>query len=244
MSITFTMHPNLHSKFSRYVVSLFVTAFSLLLRGILDPVIGDYVPYLAVLPAVVFAAWFCGLGPSLVVMILAFLGEQYWFVGPEHSLKIVGTAEQAGAVVYFAVSLTIIVFADNNRRVIDKLAVSRAEVQRASDELGRSHAELEQRVVERTGQLQEKNTELLTQAAVVRQLSARLLQMQDEERRRIARQRWTIDRRDVHESFADTDGKRAVEPQGCRSGNRECCVDQGTLTGNPHHLSPVAPSTA
>ena len=185
---TLNAHPNLQSRFSRYVVSLFVAAFSLLLRGMLDPVIGDYVPYLAVLPAVVFAAWFCGLGPSLVVMVLAFLGEQYWFVTPQHSLKIVGTAEQAGAIVYFAVSLTIIVFADNNRRVIDKLAVSRAELQQASDELARSHNELEQRVVERTRQLQEKNKELLTQAAVVRQLSGRLLQMQDEERRRIARE--------------------------------------------------------
>lgn len=186
--MTLTTLPHLQSKFSRYVISLFVTAFTLLFRGMLDPVIGDYVPYLAVVPAVVFAAWFCGLGPSLVVMILAFLSEQYWFVTPEHSLKIVGTAEQASAVVYFAVSLAIIVFADNNRWVIDKLAVSRAELQRASDDLTRSHTELEQRVVERTGQLQEKNTELHTQAAVVRQLSGRLLQMQDEERRRIARE--------------------------------------------------------
>ena len=47
---------------------------------------------------------------------------------------------------------------------------------------------LEQRVVQRTVQLQRKNAALTQQAATVRELSARLLQLQDEERRRIARE--------------------------------------------------------
>jgi PAS domain S-box-containing protein len=47
---------------------------------------------------------------------------------------------------------------------------------------------LEDRVRERTGELEAKNNELVTQTDVVRELSARLLQIQDEERRRIARE--------------------------------------------------------
>ena len=47
---------------------------------------------------------------------------------------------------------------------------------------------LEERVHERTRQLETKNLELVKQADVVRELSARLLQIQDEERRRIARE--------------------------------------------------------
>jgi signal transduction histidine kinase len=47
---------------------------------------------------------------------------------------------------------------------------------------------LEERVVERTRELETKNLELVRQADVVRELSARLLQIQDEERRRIARE--------------------------------------------------------
>ena len=47
---------------------------------------------------------------------------------------------------------------------------------------------LEDRVRERTRELELKNLELVTQADVVRELSARLLQIQDEERRRIARE--------------------------------------------------------
>jgi signal transduction histidine kinase len=47
---------------------------------------------------------------------------------------------------------------------------------------------LEDRVRERTGELEMKNRELMGHAEVVRELSARLLQIQDEERRRIARE--------------------------------------------------------
>src|SRR5258708_38107796 len=47
---------------------------------------------------------------------------------------------------------------------------------------------LEDRVRVRTGELEVKNQELVRQADVVRVLSARLLQIQDEERRRIARE--------------------------------------------------------
>jgi PAS domain S-box-containing protein len=47
---------------------------------------------------------------------------------------------------------------------------------------------LEDRVRQRTGELEAKNNELVTQTDVVRELSARLLQIQDEERRRIARE--------------------------------------------------------
>jgi two-component system NarL family sensor kinase len=48
--------------------------------------------------------------------------------------------------------------------------------------------QLEERVRERTRDLEEKNAELLRHSDLVRQLSARLLQSQDDERRRIARE--------------------------------------------------------
>jgi len=88
------------SRLLRYTAAFLVTAIFLFLRGVLDPMIGSYVPYLAVLPAIVFSAWFCGLGPSILSMLVAFLGEQYWFIPPTHTLRIVGTAESAGASVY------------------------------------------------------------------------------------------------------------------------------------------------
>jgi signal transduction histidine kinase len=182
------IHKWLAGKPQRYALAVTVTAFLLVVRGVLDPVIGSYVPYLAVLPAVVFCAWFCGLGPSLVAMVIAFLAEQYWFIPPTHTLHISGTADLAGAIVYFLVSLTIVLFAEITRRTNAKLAVTTEQLREAGAELGRSHAELEQRVSTRTSQLQQTNVDLRAQTEVIRQLSSRLLQMQDEERRRIARE--------------------------------------------------------
>jgi PAS domain S-box-containing protein len=48
--------------------------------------------------------------------------------------------------------------------------------------------ELERKVVERTRELNEKNTEIAQQASRLRDLSTRLLKVQDDERRRIARE--------------------------------------------------------
>jgi PAS domain S-box-containing protein len=59
---------------------------------------------------------------------------------------------------------------------------------RAQADLQAAKDWLEQRVVQRTTELQQKNYALTQQAATVRELSARLLQLQDEERRRIARE--------------------------------------------------------
>jgi signal transduction histidine kinase len=172
----------------RYALAFLLAAIFLVLRGALDPMIGAYIPYLAVLPAVVLAAWFCGLGPSLLAMIIAFLGEQYWFIPPTHTLRIVGKPDLAGAVVYFLVSLTIILFAEAIRRTNAKLVATTDKLREAGTALSRSHEDLERRVTERTSQLQQMNIELHTQAEVVRELSGRLLQMQDEERRHIARE--------------------------------------------------------
>jgi len=180
--------PRLWSSAERYGLAFLVTAFFLALRGFLDPTIGNYIPYLAVLPAVLFSANFCGLGPSIMATLLAFLGEQYWFIPPTHSLRIVGEADGAGSIVYFVVCFTVIALAETRRRAMAKLAVTTEKLQQASEELGRSYSQLEARVAERTRALQQSNNELISQTDVVRELSGRLLQMQDEERRRIARE--------------------------------------------------------
>jgi signal transduction histidine kinase len=74
-----------------------------------------------------------------------------------------------------------------------------AERKRAEQELRLAHDELERRVIERTNELEQKNLQIAKQAEILestnqglRQLSARLLRVQDNERRRIAR--------DLHDS--------------------------------------------
>jgi two-component system NarL family sensor kinase len=68
-------------------------------------------------------------------------------------------------------------------RTNSKPCVSRADLRHSTP-----YHKLFKPFTERTSQLQQMNIELHTQAEVVRELSGRLLQMQDEERRRIARE--------------------------------------------------------
>ena len=63
-----------------------------------------------------------------------------------------------------------------------------SERKQAEARLQIANNQLELRVAARTAELQQKNDALSAQTAMVRELSARLLQLQDEERRRIARE--------------------------------------------------------
>jgi PAS domain S-box-containing protein len=88
------------------------------------------------------------------------------------------------------VSLTISSVRDSAGRIVgaSKIARDVSEYKLAEKRLKAVHDELEERVNERTAELFQKNVELSRQAELVRNLSARLLRLQDDERRRIARE--------------------------------------------------------
>ncbi len=54
------------STLARYATALAAILVALLVRGALSPFVGDYVPFITLFPAVIFAAWFCGIGPSIL----------------------------------------------------------------------------------------------------------------------------------------------------------------------------------
>jgi PAS domain S-box-containing protein len=95
---------------------------------------------------------------------------------------------KAGQRIY--VSLTISPVRDDSGKVIgaSKIARDITDRKRLEEQLREAYAEIETRVSERTLELVRKNEELTIQSEVVRELSGRLLRMQDEERRRIARE--------------------------------------------------------
>ena len=65
---------------TRYGVSLAVVAAAVLLRRLLDPLLGDRVPFITLLPAIALVAWSCGRSAALLAIIigsaaLAFSGQ-------------------------------------------------------------------------------------------------------------------------------------------------------------------------
>ena len=76
---------------ARYATALAAILVALLVRGALSPFVGDYVPFVTLFPAVIFAAWFCGIGPSILSVIVALLGARFWFVQPVRSFSVPDT---------------------------------------------------------------------------------------------------------------------------------------------------------
>jgi signal transduction histidine kinase len=159
----------------RYSVALLVTVVALLLRWLLTPVLGATIPYVTLFPAVAFCSWYCGIGPSILSTLLGLLTANYLFIPPLHSLHIPSKVEFVGLII-FSLSCGVIIFiAEAWRREMQALQLAQGE--------------LERRVRERTSELDTANHSL-------RELTARLLQLQDEERRRFARE--------LHDSVGQT----------------------------------------
>src|SRR5467141_2499858 len=152
---------------TRYAIASSLTAVALLAARGLSPLLGDYVPYVAVFPALAFSAWYCGPGPSAVAIVLAVAGLKYWFISPVHSF-VIETANQAFAIATIVLASGSILAMGEVRR-------------RENAALRQAQGDLEDRVKQRTGELDAANDGL-------RELTARLLQLQDDERRRIARE--------------------------------------------------------
>ncbi len=149
-----------------YVMAFLATVAALFILGVLNPFLGDHVPYVTLLPAVAFCAWYCGVGPSIVCVILSLLGLKYWVIPsaePPNSMAV----QSIGMLAFLLASATVVYMGEIRRR--------------ENERIRREQCSLEERVRERTAALDSANQTL-------RALSARLLQLQDEERRRFARE--------------------------------------------------------
>src|ERR1700722_2276922 len=159
----------------RYGLATLAAIVALALRGLLLPLLGENNPYHTMWAAVVIAAWYWGIGPSILTTLIGVVGVWYWFLPPYYSFALKDSkAAISGIVGFLFFSGLIIALGESNRR---SLAKSRW----AEDELRKTHNELERKVSERTAELNTANESL-------RDLSSQLQRMRDEERRQIARE--------------------------------------------------------
>ncbi len=150
----------------RYILAIALTLAFLLTCRWLHAFVGDNLTFLVLTPVVAFVAWYGGVGPSLITIVLAIVGTLYWSI-PAHSLSAPNPAQSAGALAFLVTSTVIVILGEVRRR--------------ENERLRNAQGELEDRVQERTSELDAANQKL-------RRLTTRLLELQDEERRRIARE--------------------------------------------------------
>ena len=159
----------------RYSVAFIATGLALLTRWASSFLIGEYLPYVGLFLAVAFLSWFCGVGPSILAVVLGLIATRYWFIPPTHSLSIPDPQRLVDMVEFAIAALIIVAIAELVRR--NHAALYRAQVN------------LEDLIQQRTAELNFANQNL-------GELSARLMHLQDEERRRIARE--------LHDSVGQT----------------------------------------
>jgi signal transduction histidine kinase len=114
-----------------------------------------------------FSAWFCGLGPSLFSLAVAIVGAIYFLIQPTHSFAIADPQQTLSLGVFLLVSTLMIAFGEMNRRKHERMRLAQENL----EALNRQQA-----------------AELGTAHKHVRDLTTQVLHLQDEERRRLARE--------------------------------------------------------
>ena len=143
-----------------YALAALAVVAALLLRRLLNPLLGEDNPYHTIWLAIVFSAWYCGFGPSIVAVLTAAFGMWYWFLPPYHSLALKGQTETFGMLTFLAFSAVMVALGESTRRII-------REHERAEGELREARAELENRVASRTKELQQRVSEVMEKAALL-----------------------------------------------------------------------------
>ena len=159
----------------RYVQAFLAALTASLICSGLEHFAGKGGTYVMLLLAVVFSAWYCGVGPSIVATILGLVGTMFGFLPRFHSFRSPDPNEAVGTLAFLLSSIIVVMLGESRRR--------------QNEALQQAQGELELKVQERTSDLEIVNRNL-------RELSARLMQLQDDERRRIARE--------LHDSVGQT----------------------------------------
>jgi signal transduction histidine kinase len=136
--------------------------------------VGDGGCYVLLLLTVAACAWYGGVGPSLVAVVIGLTAASYGFV-PRKDFVTPNSTDWMVMLTFVVSSIMVILMGELRRHENERLLTTQTE--------------LEVKVKERTADLDSVNQNL-------RELSARLMQLQDDERRRIARE--------LHDSVGQT----------------------------------------
>jgi len=173
----------------RYGVAILTAILALMVRGLFSPLLGNHDAYHTAWAAVVFTAWYCGVGPAILTTLMTAIGVWYWFLPPGHSFAVAELKVQStGTAGFLILSAFIIALGEANRRSKERSEIEIRERTATEKRLRAREQDLEALHSALAGRVQERTAELNAAVAGLRQLSARLLQAQDNERRRLARE--------------------------------------------------------
>jgi len=99
----------------RYGCSLLSIALATWIRLLLDPVLGNQIPYSTLLLAVLVTAWYGGVRPALLAVLLGVFSARYFLIPPRGSFGFTGADQYVGLALYLAVGVGIAVLGEAMR---------------------------------------------------------------------------------------------------------------------------------
>ena len=117
-----------------YVVSLAALVAAVLVRWLLDPVLGDGIPFITLFAAIGFAVWIGGYRPALLVVGLGYVACQYLFIQPRGKFDLSGLPSILGLFLYLTTASIIVILGEAHRRAQQRY--------QAGEEAARRQAEL------------------------------------------------------------------------------------------------------
>lgn len=126
-----------HPLWLRYAMALAATAIVILLRQLLDPLLGDSVQYSMLLSAVAFSVWYGGVGPAVLSLLIGYVGITWLVLDWQHILA--PTVTTSTSLGIFVLSGTIVILLGETMRRAQRHAHQSAGVavkrQRESESL-------------------------------------------------------------------------------------------------------------
>ena len=105
----------------RYGAAVLAVAAAVLLRRALTPLIGPTeLGFSVSLPAVLFAAWFGGLGPGALSVLLSGIASNYYFLEPVGSVLIRNEGDQVSLLIFAVLGFGIVFLGDSQRRAVER----------------------------------------------------------------------------------------------------------------------------
>ena len=103
-----------------YAVTILAVALAVAVRILLDPYLGDHVPFATFFVAVIVSGWVGGFRPALLATLLGFVCAAFYFVPPRFTFIAPTGHHLVGLGMYFVVSLAIAAFAhERQQRLTD-----------------------------------------------------------------------------------------------------------------------------
>jgi PAS domain S-box-containing protein len=108
-----------------YIWSFFLLAAAVALRWLLDPLLGDALPFVTLFGAVAAAIWIGGLGPAIGVTLAGYLAVDYFFIAPRGGFAIGGASDITGLIAYLLTCTLIVMIGERMRAARAREAESR-----------------------------------------------------------------------------------------------------------------------